>query len=106
MITYALECKFSIVMLLTKLLLILRMSRGVTGTSWSDLRNWAGFSSSKLYRAVTFSLDFELERVLGLILLEWRYENQRVLRSEPGHPESASSVLFVMLLELKIIFTL
>ena len=48
-----------------------------------------------------FSLDLELDRVLGLCLLEWRYENHRVLLSDPGHPESASSVLLVMLLELE-----
>ena len=48
-----------------------------------------------------FSLDLELERVLGLCLFEWRYENQRVLLSDPGHPESASTVLLVMLLELE-----
>ena len=48
-----------------------------------------------------FSLDLELDRVLGLCRLEWRYENQRVLLSDPGQPESASSVLFVMLFELK-----
>ena len=72
------------------------MFSGTMGTPFIDCNvvllfsvETGDFSSSTLYRGVPrFSLDFDFE--FGLTLLDWRFDNHSVLRSEPGHPESIS----------------
>ena len=92
---------FSIVILLTYSLFMFTMSRGVMTGDLGCIRG-DGDSSSTLYRELEiFSLDLLFDLVLGLILLDWRYESQRVLLSEPGHPESASVLDAMLLMELE-----